>query len=145
MGTRLRPLTDHTPKPLLPVAGVPFLQHQFALARGAGITRIVLATSYRAELFTEAFGDGSDLGLELVYVTEDEPMGTGGAIRNVVGALQSLSDEPVDILNGHDLTAQLAHHRSSSADVTLHLVVVEDARAFGCVPTDPDGRVTAFL
>src|SRR4051794_17361189 len=72
-GTRLRPLTESTPKPLLPVAGVPFLQHQFALAREAGITRVVLATSYRAELFEEAFGDGSALGIELVYVTEEEP------------------------------------------------------------------------
>src|SRR4051794_14888651 len=149
-GTRLRPLTEHTPKPLLPVAGVPFLQHQFALAREAGITRIVLATSYRSELFAEAFGDGSSLGLELVYVTEDEPMGTGGAIRNVADSLLSAPGEPVailngDILSGHDLPAQLERHRATGADVTLHLVAVEDARAFGCVPTDQDGRVTHFL
>jgi mannose-1-phosphate guanylyltransferase len=149
-GTRLRPLTETIPKPLLPVAGVPFLQHQFVVAREAGITRVVLATSYRAELFEEAFGDGSALGLELVYVTEDEPQGTGGAIRNVAHALRSAPGEPVvilngDILSGHDLAAQLDHHRSTGADVTLHLVKVEDARAFGCVPTDADGRVSAFL
>lgn len=149
-GTRLRPLTDTVPKPLLPVAGVPFLQHQLALARAAGITRVVLATSYRAELFADAFGDGSALGLDLAYVTEDEPLGTGGAIRNVAGALRSVPGEPVailngDVLSGHDLGAQLAHHRATGADVTLHLVEVEDARAFGCVPTDDDGRVTAFL
>jgi len=149
-GTRLRPLTASTPKPLLPVAGVPFLQHQFALARAAGITRIVLATSYRAELFEDAFGDGRELGVELVYVTEDEPLGTGGGIRNVADVLQSGPGDPVtilngDILSGHDLRAQLAAHRATGAAVTLHLVEVDDARAFGCVPTDDDGRVTAFL
>lgn len=149
-GSRLRPLTLSTPKPLLPVAGVPFLLHQFARLRDAGVTRVVLATSYRAALFEEAFGDGSDLGLELVFVTEPEPMGTGGAIRHVSDALESGSDDPViilngDIVSGHDLARQVAEHRASNADVTLHLVEVADARAFGCVPTDASGRVTAFL
>ncbi len=149
-GSRLRPLTLNTPKPLLPVAGAPFLLHQFARLRDAGVTRIVLATSYRAELFEEAFGDGSELGLELAFVTETEPMGTGGAIRNVAGALESGPDEPViilngDIVSGHDLARQVQEHRAGDADVTLHLVEVVDARAFGCVPTDTEGRVTAFL
>jgi mannose-1-phosphate guanylyltransferase len=149
-GSRLRPLTLTTPKPLLPVAGVPFLLHQFARLKDVGVTRIVLATSYRAELFEEVFGDGSSLGLDLVFVTEDHPMGTGGAIRNVAPALQSGADDPVivlngDIVSGHDLAAQLKHHLDRDADVTLHLVEVEDARAFGCVPTDEHGDVTAFL
>ena len=65
-GTRMRPLTLTTPKPLLPVAGVPFLAHQFARLRDAGVTRVVLATSYRADMFTEVFGDGSAFGLEIV-------------------------------------------------------------------------------
>jgi len=149
-GTRLRPLTLTTPKPLLPVAGVPFLLHQFARLRDAGVTRIVLATSYRAELFEAAFGSGEDLGVELVFVSEDEPMGTGGAIANAASALLSSGDAPVivfngDVVSGHDLRAQLAVHAGVDADATLHLVRVEDARAFGCVPTDADGRVTAFL
>lgn len=149
-GTRLRPLTLTTPKPLLPVAGVPFLLHQFARLRDAGVTRIVLATSYRAELFEQAFGDGSTLGVELVFVSEDEPMGTGGAIANAATALVSAPDAPVivfngDVVSGHDLRAQLATHEAADADVTLHLVQVEDARAFGCVPTDESGAVTDFL
>lgn len=149
-GTRLRPLTVNTQKSLLPCAGVPFLTHVLARARAAGVRHLVLATSYKAELFEPAFGDGSALGLELTYVTEDIPLGTAGALRNVADRLRSGPDEPVlifnaDILSGHDIGAQLARHHATEADVTLHLTEVADARAYGCVPTDPDGRVTAFL
>lgn len=149
-GSRLRPLTVTTPKPMLPVAGVPFLTHQLARLRDVGIEHVVLATSYRAETFQEHFGDGASLGLRIDYETEHEPLGTGGAIRNVAAHLESGPDDPVvvyngDVLGGHDLGAQLASHREHDADVTLHLVTVPDPRAFGCVPTDADGRVTAFL
>src|SRR5213594_1386227 len=85
-GTRLRPLTISTPKPLLPTAGVPFLAHQLARARAAGVTRIVFATSYRAEMFAASFGERC-YDVDLVYVTEREPLGTGGAIRNAAAAL----------------------------------------------------------
>jgi mannose-1-phosphate guanylyltransferase len=149
-GTRLRPLTLTTPKPLLPVAGVPFLAHQFARLRDVGVTRIILATSYRADLFEEVFAGGDFDGVELIFVTEAEPMGTGGAIANAAAALESGPDDPVivfngDVLSGHDLSAQLAVHLTSGAEVTLHLVEVDDARRFGCVPTDASGRVTDFL
>ncbi|MEU3921161.1 NDP-sugar synthase [Streptomyces sp. NPDC029004] len=149
-GTRLRPLTVNTPKPMVPAAGVPFLTHQLARARAAGVEHIVLATSYLAEVFEPYFGDGSALGLHLEYVTEEEPLGTGGAIRNVASRLRSGPDEPVlifngDILTGLDIEALVATHRSSGADVSLHLTRVEDPRAFGLVPTDADGRVRAFL
>ena len=149
-GTRLRPLTMHTPKPMVPAAGVPFLTHQLARARAAGVDHIVLATSYLAEVLEPYFGDGSALGLELEYVTEDEPLGTGGAIRNVASRLRSAPGEPVlifngDILTGLDIAGLVAAHRSAGADVSLHLTRVADPRAFGLVPTDPTGRVTAFL
>ncbi|MGX1885992.1 sugar phosphate nucleotidyltransferase [Streptomyces sp. NPDC055287] len=149
-GTRLRPLTVHTPKPMVPAAGVPFLTHQLARARAAGVEHIVLATSYLAEVFEPHFGDGSALGLHLEYVTEEEPLGTGGAIRNVASRLHSGPDDPVlifngDILTGLDIGALVATHTTSGADVSLHLTRVEDPRAFGLVPTDPTGRVTAFL
>ncbi len=150
LGTRLRPLTVYTPKPMLPVAGVPFVLHQLARLRDAGVTHVVLATSYRAEVFEGCLGDGREFGLELEYATEDEPLGTGGAIANVVGRLRSGPDDPVvvlngDVLSGHDVGGQIAWHRDAGADVTLHLVRVADARAYGCVPTDPSGRVTQFL
>ncbi|MER7726610.1 NDP-sugar synthase [Streptomyces sp. NPDC096323] len=149
-GTRLRPLTVHTPKPMVPAAGVPFLTHQLARARAAGVEHIVLATSYLAEVFEPYFGDGSSLGLHIEYVTEREPLGTGGAIRNVAQRLTSGPDEPVlifngDILTGLDIRALVTSHADSGADVSLHLTRVEDPRAFGLVPTDDTGRVTAFL
>jgi len=149
-GTRLRPLTINTPKPMLPVAGVPFTAHQLAQAKAAGVDHVVLATSYKAEVFSDWLGDGSRLGLEVEYVTEKEPLGTGGAIRNVADKLRSGPDEPVlifngDVLSGHDINRQLDLHAKSDADVTLYLTEVDDPRAFGCVPTDEDRRVTAFL
>lgn len=149
-GNRLRPLTVYTPKPMLPVAGVPFVLHQLAKLREAGIGHVVLATSYRPEVFTGYLGDGSAFGIDLEYVSEESPLGTGGAIRNVADRLRSGPDDPVvilngDILSGHDLRSELNTHRSGDADVTLHVTRVQDPAAFGCVPTDSAGRVTAFL
>ncbi|MGE5290455.1 MAG: sugar phosphate nucleotidyltransferase [Micromonosporaceae bacterium] len=149
-GTRLRPMTISTPKPLLPAAGVPFLAHQLARAAASGVVRAVLATSYRAEMFEAGLGDGSSLGLKIEYVTEDRPLGTGGGIRNAASRLSCGPDDPVlvlngDILSGHDISAQLDLHRAVDAAVTLHLVEVADPSRFGCVPTDASSRVTAFL
>lgn len=146
-GTRLRPLTLSAPKPMLPTAGVPFLSHLLSRIRAAGITHVVLGTSYRAEVFEAHFGDGSDLGLELEYVVEERPLGTGGGIRHVAGRLRGREAMIFngDILSGVELDRIVHTHRRSAADVTLHLVKVPDPRRFGCVPTDPDGRVLAFL
>jgi len=147
-GTRLKPLTNEAPKPMLPVAGLPVTEHQILAAKKAGIHTLVLATSYLAEVFTPYFGDGAKWGMKILYAVEKEPLGTGGAIRN---AAQLLSrDEPIVVFNGdvlsrHSIADQIAFHLAKKADVTLHLIDVEDARAFGCVPTDADGRVTAFL
>jgi mannose-1-phosphate guanylyltransferase len=149
-GTRLRPMTVHTPKPMVPAAGVPFLTHQLARARAAGVDHVVMATSYLAEVFEPHFGDGAELGIHLEYVTEEEPLGTGGALRNVASRLSSDPGEPVlvfngDILTGLDIRALVRTHTETGADVSLHLTRVTDPRAFGLVPTDEDGRVTAFL
>lgn len=151
LGTRLRPLTDEIPKPMLPVAGVPLVAHQIARLRAAGVEHVVLATSYRADVFTEGLGDGSRLGVRLDYAYEDEPLGTGGAIRNAADLLDGDDpNAPVVVFNGdvvgdHDMVAQVKQHIAADAAVTLYLTVVDDARAYGCVPTDDDGRVTAFL
>jgi mannose-1-phosphate guanylyltransferase len=146
-GSRLRPLTLTAAKPLLPTAGVPLLEHLLSRIRSAGIEHVVLGTSYRADTFTEHFGDGSSLGLQIEYVVEDEPLGTGGAIRNVADRLRGATALVFngDILSGAALPRLLAAHEERGADVTLHLVKVADPRAFGCVPTDPDGWVEAFL
>ena len=147
-GTRLKPLTNDSPKPMLPVAGLPVTEHQILAAKKAGVHTIVLATSYLAEVFTPYFGDGSKWGIKILYAVEKEPLGTGGAIRNAAELLGR--DEPIVIFNGdvlsrHSIADQIAFHIEKKADVTLHLIDVEDARAFGCVPTDSSGRVTAFL
>jgi len=147
-GTRLRPLTNHRPKPMLPIASLPVTEHQLAMAKRAGIKRIVLATSYMSEVFIPYFGDGSKWGMEIKYAVEKEPLGTGGAIRNAAKELSGDSKVVIfngDVLSSHNLKGQLDLHINSGADVTLHLTPVEDARAYGCVPTDSEGRVTAFL
>ena len=150
-GTRLRPLTLSAPKPLLPTAGVPFLAHLLARAATGGVTHVVLATCYKAEMFASSLGDGSAFGLSIDYVTEDVPLDTAGGIRNAASSLRGTgAADPVvvlncDILSGHDLGAQVDLHIKTDAAVTLHLVEVTDPSRFGVVPTDSSGRVTAFL
>jgi mannose-1-phosphate guanylyltransferase len=147
-GTRLMPLTRNTPKPMLTVAGIPVTEHQLLMAKAAGITEIVLATSYLSEVFTPYFGDGSKWGMSIKYAVEKEPLGTGGAIANAAQLLDTQESIVIlngDVLSSHDLAEQIRQHEAHDADVTLHLTQVEDARAFGCVPTDVQGRVTAFL
>ena len=150
-GSRLRPLTMSAPKPLLPTAGVPFLAHLLARAAAGGVTHVVLATCYKAEMFAAAFGDGSAFGLSIDYVAEDVPLDTAGAIRNAADLLRGTgAADPVvvlnsDILSGHDLSAQIDLHVKADAAVTLHLVEVNDPSRFGVVPTDGTGRVMAFL
>lgn len=147
-GTRLMPLTKNTPKPMLTVAGIPVTEHQLNMAKAAGITRIVLATSYLAELFTPYFGDGSKWGMQIQYAVEKSPLGTGGAIRNAAKLIDSSESIVIlngDVLSSHNLAEQIRQHEAHDADVTLHLTKVDDARAYGSVPTDPNGRVSAFL
>jgi mannose-1-phosphate guanylyltransferase len=150
-GTRLKPLTNQTPKPMLPVGGLPVTEHQLLAAKKAGINTVILATSYLAEVFTPYFGDGSKWDMKLLYAEENEPLGTGGAIRNAASLVDfaSTNEEFVifngDVLSGHNIAAQLDFHRVNQADATLHLIEVTDARAFGCVPTDSNGKVLDFL
>lgn len=145
-GTRLRPLTLSAPKPMLPTAGLPFLTHLLSRIAAAGIEHVILSTSYKPAVFSDEFGDGSALGLQIDYVTEDEPLGTGGGIANVAPKLRHDTAMVFngDVLSGADLAELYDYHREQAAEATLHLVRVGDPRAFGCVPTD-DGRVTAFL
>ncbi|HEU4361483.1 MAG TPA: NDP-sugar synthase [Mycobacterium sp.] len=145
-GTRLRPLTLSVPKPMLPTAGLPFVTHLLSRIAAAGIEHVILGTSYKPSVFEAELGDGSKLGLQLEYVTEEQPLGTGGAIANVAPKLRHDTAMVFngDVLSGADLGELLVYHDDHAADATLHLVRVGDPRAFGCVPTE-NGRVTAFL
>jgi mannose-1-phosphate guanylyltransferase len=135
---------------MLPVAGYSCTEHQIALAREAGIGRIILGTSYRAEVFESHFGHGEEFGLELIYAVEDEPLGTGGAIRHAAQHLTCGPDDPVvifngDVLTGLDIAGLVKKWRDAKADVALYLTRGADPRPFGLVPTDASGRVLEFL
>ena len=149
-GTRLQPLTNQIPKPMLRIAGAPVTEHQILKAKRAGITEIVLSTSYLAEVFEPYFGDGSRFGVQIKYAVEEIPLGTGGAIRNGAKLLSLAADESFvilngDVISGHNLQMQSEFHLSRGADVTLHLARVSDARRYGCVPVDENLRVIDFI
>ena len=148
MGTRLLPLTLKTPKPMLQVAGVPFTEHQIRKAADAGIAEIVLATSYKSELFEPYFGNGERFGIKIKYAVEKSALGTGGGIRNAASLLADCDQVVIfngDVLSGHDLKAQLEFHKKHQADITLYLTQVEDARAYGCVELLENKQIKSFL
>jgi len=147
MGTRMQPLTFTTPKPMLKVVGIPFTEHQIIKAREAGITEIVLATSFMAEIFEPYFGNGEKFGIKISYAVEESALGTGGAIRNAATKLEGSGPVVIfngDVLSSHDLVEQMKFHHHNNADVTLYLTEVPDARAFGVVELDKESRILSF-
>ncbi len=145
-GTRLRPLTVYTPKPIVPVLNRPFLLYQIEILAKAGITEIVLSLSYQPDKIEDVLGDGSEYGVKLTYVTEPNPMGTGGAYKF---AADSIRETTVvfngDILTDVDISAVIAFHREKNSDATLALMPVEDPSAYGLVETDAERRILRFL
>ncbi len=145
-GTRLRPLTVYTPKPIVPLANRPFLLYQIDILRRAGITDITLSLSYQPDKIEHLLGDGSEFGVNLRFITEPSPLGTGGAYRF---AADGLKDTTIvlngDVLTDFDLSAILAHHKKKGAEATLALFPVEDPAAYGLVETDADSRILRFL
>jgi len=144
-GTRMRPLTETTPKPLIPLVDRPGLDHVLDHLARHGVHEVVLSSPYLERTF-HPFIEARHGDPKITWITEEQPLGTGGAIVN---ALHVLGDEPFFALNGDivtdlDLTAMLAFHRHRGADVTIALHHVEDARAFGLVATEADGRVLEF-
>jgi NDP-sugar pyrophosphorylase family protein len=145
-GTRLRPLTINTPKPVVPVANAPFLLYQIDLMRSAGIHEIILSLSYQPRKIEDLLKDGSDYGVTIKYAVEGTPLGTGGAFKN---AEEQIDSSTVvfngDILTGLDLNAVIAGHKKANAVATLVLTPVENPSAYGLVETDADGRVLRFI
>ena len=145
-GTRLRPLTFGTPKPMVPIMNVPFLARTLERLYDAGIRDVILPAGYMPQAITEYFGDGSRLGMNVTYVIEDEPLGTAGAIKNV----EQYINGPFFVMNGDvltslDLQAMIDYHKEKGGLGALHLIKVEDPSAFGCVVHDETGRISQFV
>jgi mannose-1-phosphate guanylyltransferase len=143
-GTRLRPLTLHTPKPVVPLAGRPFLLFQIDILRRAGITDIVLSLNYQPDKIELLLDDGREHGVNLSYVTEPSPLGTAGAYRFASRS----NNKPTVVLNGDiltdiDLSAVLAFHTQNKAEATIVLTPVENPSNYGLVETE-EGRVLRF-
>lgn len=145
-GTRLRPLTFGTPKPMVPIMNVPFLARTLERLYEAGIRDVILPAGYMPQAITEYFGDGSRLDMKITYVIEDEPLGTAGAIKNVerhiTGPFFMLNG---DVLTSLDYRAMIAYHQEKRGLGVLHLVRVDDPSPFGCVVHDDTGRISQFI
>jgi mannose-1-phosphate guanylyltransferase len=147
-GTRLRPLTLHTPKPIVPIFDRPFLRYQIDLLRRVPeIDEIILSLNYQPGRIQEVFGDGSELGIHIRYVVEPTPLGTGGAIKFAAG--EHNKDAVVvfngDVLTSVDLPALLALHRDRKSKATITLTPVDNPTAYGLVETDAAGNIKAFI
>jgi len=147
-GTRLRPLTNSVPKPMLPVVHVPIIERLVTnLARG-GITDVTLGLGFRPEPFVEAFPDSTCAGVALRYAVEPEPFDTAGAIRfaaDEAGIDDTFVVANGDILTDLDVGALVEFHRAHQAQATIHLIPVEDPSSFGVVALDDAGRVERFV
>ena len=145
-GTRLRPLTSNCPKPMLPLANRPMMEHIIDLLKQHGIDEIVVTVAFLANQIRTYFGDGSEFGIKMVYATEDQPLGTAGSVRN---AMDHLTERFLvisgDVLTDIDLGKILALHEEKGALATIGLVAVENPLEFGIVITRPDGSIERFL
>jgi NDP-sugar pyrophosphorylase family protein len=146
-GTRLRPLTIHTPKPVVPIFDRAFLHYQIDLLKQVPeIDEVILSLNYQPRRIEEVFGDGAGTGVRLRYVVEPSPLGTGGAIRY---AAQGIDDTLVvfngDVMTSVDVKAVVALHRQRNAKATIVLTPVDNPSAYGLVETESDGRVRRFL
>ncbi|HEV3483909.1 MAG TPA: NDP-sugar synthase [Vicinamibacterales bacterium] len=146
-GTRLRPLTIHTPKPIVPIFNRPFLHYQIELLKQVPeIDEVILSLNYQPRRIEEVFGDGSDAGIKIRYVVEPAPLGTAGAIKYAGDQLtESVVVFNGDVLTAIDLAAVLRLHRERRARATIVLTPVDNPSAYGLVETDPDGNIKRFL
>jgi len=145
-GTRLRPLTHNSPKPMIPMANKPMMEHIVDLLRQHGITDLVALLHFQPELIEGHFGDGSEFGVRMIYVSAAEDYGTAGAVKNaeahLTGPFLVISG---DLLTDFDLGAAWQFHRERGADLTICLTRVENPLQYGVVITEPDGRISRFL
>ncbi len=145
-GTRLRPLTSNSPKPMLPLVNEPMMEHIVKLLKRHGFDEIVVTVAFMANHIRTYFGDGSDLGVRMVYATEESPLGTAGSVRN---AMDELDERFLvisgDVLTDLDLSALVEAHDRNKALATIGLVRVDNPLEFGIVITREDGSIERFL
>lgn len=146
MGTRLRSVVSDRPKPMADICGKPFLQYLLEMLRDKGITEVIFALGYMGEMIEEYFQDGSAFGLKIAYSYEEEPLGTGGAIRN---ALPKILEEEVLVLNADtyfpmDYQGLYHFHQENDGDFSLATRGVPDISRYGAVRRDAAGRILAW-
>src|SRR3954453_4893656 len=146
-GTRLRPLTSNQPKPMMPIANRPMMEHIVELLKEHGFDDIVVTVAFLANTIRNYFGDGSEFGVRMVYATEETPLGTAGSVRN---AMEELRDERFlvisgDVLTDIDLSAVVKFHEEKGAMATIGLKAMENPLEFGIVITNEDGSIERFL
>ncbi len=145
-GTRLRPLTVYTPKPIVPLVNRPFLLYQLEILARAGIKDIVLSLSYQPDKIEDVLGDGSDFGVNLRFVTEPNPMGTAGAYKYVADTIRETTIVcNGDILTDADISKIIAVHHKTRSDATIALVPVDDPSSYGVVETTENDSVVRFI
>lgn len=145
-GTRLRPLTVYTPKPIVPLVNRPFLLYQIEVLRKAGITDITLSLSYQPDKIEHLLGNGTEFGVNLRYVTEPSPMGTGGAYKFAADAIRETTVVfNGDILTDIDIGKLVEFHQAKSASATITLVPVDDPTRYGLIKIDEDNKVLRFV
>lgn len=145
-GTRLRPLTSRQPKPMLPLANRPMMEHVVNLLRRHGFDEIVVTLAFLPDAVRNYFGDGSEFGVRMHYATEESPLGTAGSVLN---ASEQLTETFLvisgDVLTDVDLTEMITAHKERGAVATIGLKTMDNPLEFGIVITDDDGRVNRFL
>src|SRR5215469_6842678 len=145
-GSRLRPLTVSRPKPMVPIVGLPVMEHILHLLKAHGITDVVVTVQYMASAIEDYFGDGAQLGMRITYSREEVPLGTAGSVKNA----EELLTEPFIVISGDaltdfDLSAITKYHREKKSLATLTLAHVANPLEFGVIITDDQGRITQFL
>lgn len=145
-GSRLRPLTIRRPKPMVPIAGKPVMEHILQLLKRHGITEVVVTVQYLASNIEDYFGNGSQFGMRITYSREDVPLGTAGSVKNAEEQLT----EPFLVISGdaltdYDLTALIKYHNEKKSLATLLLAHVHNPLEYGVIITNEDGHIAQFL
>ena len=145
LGTRLKPITNDLPKPMVPIVGKPLLERNIQRLKKIGVDEIVLSTCYKPHKIEKHFGDGRGLGVKIDYITEDVPLGTAGAIKNA----ESFFDDTFlvfnsDILSDIDISEMIRFHKEKGALATIAVTQVDNPSAYGVIEHDENGFITAF-